>query len=57
MHRQCSVLHDPKHNTHDAIPSVPSAEAKAIDATLGWETPTRPFEINKQDTKPQISQI
>jgi len=53
-HRQFLVLHDPENNTHYAIPSMPSAEAKAIYATLGLATTTRPFEIKKPDGKPRI---
>ena len=55
--RQFSVLHDPGNNTHDAIPSMPSAETRAIDATLGLETTTRPFDIKKPGGKPQKDEI
>ena len=55
--RQCSVLHDPENNTHDAIPSMPSAETRAIDATLGVETTTRPFDIKKPGGKLQRGEI
>ncbi len=51
--RQFSVLHDPENSKHHAIPSMPGAEAKAIYATLGLATTTRPFEIRKPDGKPQ----
>ena len=41
--RQCSVLHDPETDKRYVIPSRPSAEAKAIYATLGLNASARPY--------------
>ncbi len=41
--RQCSVLHDPETGKRYVIPSRPSAEAKAIYATLGLNASARPY--------------
>ena len=41
--RQCSVLHDPETDKRYVIPSRPSAEARAIYATLGLSASARPY--------------
>ena len=54
--RQYSVLHDPENGKRHIIPSRPSAEAKAIYATLGLNISDRPYEMTAGDTETTADQ-